>query len=98
VRTAASATFSGSVHDTKGFDRTGVAVPPGVTAYRDTADLGTGLKTPRGSPRGALTPGRRLETGGSGGSGSWSSPGVGKRKVWRAAAERWRNPAGVTPW
>ena len=94
VRIAAvSKTFPGSTHDKKVYDRTGVTIPPGVKGCGDTACIGTELKTPRRKPRGG-----ELTTRQKAGNRRVSrrrivvEHGIGKMKVWRAAAERWRNP------
>lgn len=94
VRIAAvSATFPGSVHDKKVFDRTRVAIPAGATGYGDTAYLGTGLTTPRRKPRkGQLTARQKVGNRRVGRKRVVVEHGIGKMKVWRAAAERWRNP------
>jgi hypothetical protein len=90
---AVSATFPGSVHDKKVFDRAGVAIPPGATGYGDTAYLGTGLRTPRRKPpRGQLTARQRAGNRRVGRKRVAVEHGIGKLKVWRVAAERWRNP------
>src|SRR5262249_48365846 len=47
---AVSATFPGSVHDKKVFDRAGGSIPEGATGYGGTAYLGAGLQTPRRKP------------------------------------------------
>jgi DDE superfamily endonuclease/Helix-turn-helix of DDE superfamily endonuclease len=94
VRIAAvSPTFPGSVHDKKVFDRVGAVIPAGATGYGDTAYLGTGLRTPRRKPpKGQLT--RRQKAGNRrvGSKRVVVEHGIGKLKVWRVAAERWRNP------
>lgn len=94
VRVAAvSATFPGSAHDKKVFDRAGVVIPPDVTGYGDTAYLGTGLKTPRRKPpKGHLTPRQKAGNRRVGRKRVAVEHGIGKLKVWRVAAERWRNP------
>ena len=90
---AVSKTFPGSTHDKKVYDTTGVVIPAGVKGCGDTAYIGTELDTPERKPKGGeLTPRqkagnrrvsrRRIVVG----------HGIGKMKVWRAAAERWRNP------
>jgi DDE superfamily endonuclease len=90
---AVSATFPGSVHDKKVFDRAGVAVPAGATGYGDTAYLGTGLKTPHRKPsKGQLTRRQRAGNRRVGRKRIAVEHGIGKLKVWRVAAERWRNP------
>lgn len=90
---AVSKTFAGSTHDKKVFDRTGVVLPAGVTGYGDTAYLGTDLKTPRRKPRGGvLTPRQKAGNRRVSRKRIVVEHGIGKMKVWRAAAERWRNP------
>jgi len=90
---AVSKTFPGSTHDKKVFDRSGVVIPAGATGYGDTAYLGTGLKTPRRKPRGGgLTPRQRAGNRLVGRKRVVVEHAIGKMKVWRAAAERWRNP------
>jgi len=90
---AVSRTFPGSTHDKKVYDKTGVVIPPGVTGYGDTAYIGTELKTPRRKPRkGALTPRQRAGNRRVGRKRVVVEHGIGKMKVWRVAAERWRNP------
>jgi hypothetical protein len=94
VRIAAvSASFPGSVHDKKVFDRTRVVIPRGATGYGDTAYLGTGLTTPRRKPpKGQLTARQRAGNRRVGRKRVVVEHGIGKLKVWRVAAERWRNP------
>jgi hypothetical protein len=90
---AVSPTFPGSVHDKKVFDRARVAIPPGATGYGDTAYLGAGLRTPRRRPpKGALTARQKAGNRRVGRKRVAVEHGIGKLKVWRAAAERWRNP------
>lgn len=90
---AVSPTFPGSTHDKKVYDRTGVVIPPGVQGYGDTAYLGTPLKTPRRRPRkGELTPGQKAGNRRVSRRRIVVEHGIGKMKVWRVAAERWRNP------
>ena len=94
VRVASvSRTFPGSVHDKKVFDLVGVAVPAGATGYGDTAYLGAGLKTPRRKPRGGdLTARQKAGNRRVGRKRVVVEHAIGKMKVWRVAAERWRNP------
>lgn len=90
---AVSPTFPGSVHDKRVFDRTRVVVPDGATGYGDTAYLGTGLTTPRRKPpKGQLTPRQKAGNRRVGRKRIAVEHGIGKLKVWRIAAERWRNP------
>jgi len=94
VRIAAiSPTFPGSTHDKKVYDRTGVVIPPGVKGCGDTAYIGTGLKTPRRKPRnGELTPRQKAGNRRVSKRRIAVEHGIGKMKVWRVSAERWRNP------
>lgn len=94
VRIAAvSRAFPGRTHDKKIYDRTAVVCSPGVPRTGDTAYLGTGLRTPRRRP-----PGGRLTARQKAGNRRVSrrrivvEHGIGKMKVWRIAAERYRNP------
>jgi len=90
---AVSATFPGSVHDKKVFDRAGVLIPEGATGYGDTAYLGTGRKTPRRKPpKGRWTARPKAGNRRVGRKRVAVEHGIGKMKVWRVAAERWRNP------
>jgi len=90
---AISPTFPGSTHDKKVYDQTGVVIPAGVKGYGDTAYIGTPLKTPRRKPRkGALTPRQRAGNRRVSKRRIVVEHGIGKMKVWRVAAERWRNP------
>jgi len=90
---AVSATFPGSVHDKKVFDRTRVVIPEGATGYGDTGYLGAGLRTPRRKPpKGELTARQRAGNRRVGRKRIAVEHGIGKLKVWRVAAERWRNP------
>lgn len=94
VRIAAvSKTFPGKTHDKKVYDRTRVVGPPGVPRTGDTAYLGTGLTTPcRRPPKGALTPRQKAGNRRVSRRRIVVEHGIGKMKVWRIAAERYRNP------
>jgi hypothetical protein len=94
VRIAAvSKAFPGKAHDKKIYDRTGVACPPGVKRTGDTAYLGTGLCTPRRRPpKGKLTARQKAGNRRVSRRRIVVEHGIGKMKVWRIAAERYRNP------
>jgi hypothetical protein len=96
VRLAAvSAAFPGKVHDKRVYDTTRVVCPPGVKRTGDTGYVGTGLETPtKRPPGGELT--ARQEAGDRRLSRRRivAEHGIGKMKVWRIAAERYRNPVG----
>jgi hypothetical protein len=94
VRIAAvSGAFPGRTHDKRVYDATRVVAPPGVRRTGDTAYLGTGLATPARRP-----PGGTLTARQAAGNRRVSrrrivvEHGIGKLKVWRIAAERYRNP------
>jgi hypothetical protein len=90
---AVSPTAPGKVHDKKVYDRGRMALPPGVAAYGDSGYQGTGLRTPV-----KRKPGRRLSRRQRRGNRRLSRKrvaaehGIGKMKIWRIAAERYRNP------
>jgi DDE superfamily endonuclease/Helix-turn-helix of DDE superfamily endonuclease len=94
VRIAAvSGMFPGKTHDKKVYDRTRVAGPPGVKRTGDTAYLGTGLDTPtRRPPKGVLTARQKAGNRRVSKRRIVVEHGIGKMKVWRIAAERYRNP------
>ena len=94
VRIAAvSGAAPGSTHDKKVYDRSRLELPPGVPGAGDTAYLGTGLRVPARRPRGRpLT--RRQKAGNRRLARRRVAVehGIGKMKVWRIAADRYRNP------
>jgi hypothetical protein len=90
---AVSAAFPGKTHDKKVYDRARVVCPPGVTRTGDTAYIGTGLSTPRKKPRGgSLTARQKAGNRRVSRRRIVVEHGIGKMKVWRIAAERYRNP------
>ena len=94
VRIAAvSRAFPGRTHDKKVYDATGTVCPPDVKRTGDTAYLGTGLCTPRRRPpKGQLTPRQKAGNRRVSRRRIVVEHGIGKMKVWRIAAERYRNP------
>jgi hypothetical protein len=94
VRIAAvSRAFAGKTHDKKIYDRTAVVCPRGVKRTGDTAYLGTGLCTPRRRPpKGRLTARQKAGNRRVSRRRIVVEHGIGKMKVWRIAAERYRNP------
>jgi len=94
VRIAAvSGAFPGRTHDKKVYDRARVIAPPGVRRTGDTGYVGTGLDTPtRRPPRGTLTARQRAGNRRVSRRRVVVEHGIGKMKVWRIAAERFRNP------
>ena len=94
VRIAAvSPTFAGRTHDKKVYDRARVVCPPGVRKTGDTGYVGTPLETPtRRPPRGRLTARQKARNRRVSRRRIVAEHGIGKLKVWRIAAERYRNP------
>jgi hypothetical protein len=94
VRIAAvSETAPGKVHDKKVYDRSRVLVPPGVAKYGDTGYQGTGLRTPvKKKPKQQLTRRQRRGKRRISRKRIVAEHGIGKLKIWRIAAERYRNP------
>ena len=86
-------TQPGKVHDKKVYDRSGVVCPPGARRTGDTAYLGTPLETPSRKPRGGeLTAEQKERNGRIARRRIVAGHGIGKMKIWRIAAERYRSP------
>jgi DDE superfamily endonuclease/Helix-turn-helix of DDE superfamily endonuclease len=86
-------TYPGSVHDKKVYDRTRAVCPPDARRTGDTAYLGTPLETPIRKPRGGeLTASQAERNRRVSRRRIVAEHGIGKMKVWRIAAERYRNP------
>lgn len=85
----------GKTHDKKLYDQSRVIAPRDAKRTGDTAYFGTGLKTPTRKPRGGeLTEGPKAENRKVSRRRVVAEHGIGKMKVWRVAAERYRNPVG----
>lgn len=90
---AISPTSPGKVHDKKVYDRSRTLVPPGVVGIGDTGYQGTTLRTPT-----KKRPGQELSQRQKRANRRLSQRriaaehGIGKLKIWRIAAERYRNP------
>jgi hypothetical protein len=90
---AVSVSFPGSVHDKKVYDRTRAVCPSDARRTGDTAYLGTPLETPTRKPRGGeLTAAQKARNGRISRRRVVVEHGIGKMKVWRVTAERYRNP------
>jgi hypothetical protein len=90
---AVSPTHPGPTADKAIYDRTGARTPAGATGYGDLAYQGTSLTTPYKRPRGGgLPPRRKAGNRRRGRKRIAVEHGIGKMKVWRIAAERYRNP------
>jgi DDE superfamily endonuclease/Helix-turn-helix of DDE superfamily endonuclease len=94
VRVAAvSGAFPGKTHDKKVYDATRVVGPPGARRTGDTGYVGTALETPtRRPPGGTLTARQKAGNRRVSRRRIVVEHGIGKMKVWRIAAERYRNP------
>jgi hypothetical protein len=90
---AVSRAFPGRTHDKRIYDATGAACPAGVPRTGDTAYLGTGQCTPtRRPPKGQLTARQEARNRRVSRRRIVAEHGIGKMKVWRIAAGRYRNP------
>ena len=90
---AVSESCPGAVHDKRVYDAARVVAPPDAQRSGDTAYLGTGLETPARKPRGGeLTERQRAANRRLSRRRIAAEHGIGKMKVWRIAAERYRNP------
>jgi hypothetical protein len=90
---AVGPTRPGKVHDKKVYDQSRTLVPPGVAKYGDTGYQGTALRTPaRKKPGQALTGRQRRGNRRLSRKRIAVEHALGKMKVWRIAAERYRNP------
>ncbi|MCZ2344107.1 MAG: transposase [Bacteroidales bacterium] len=88
-----SPTFTGKTHDKKVYDQTRIVCPPGVPRTGDTGYVGTSLETPtKRPPRGQLTSQQKAENRRLSRRRIVVEHGIGKMKIWRIAAERYRNP------
>lgn len=89
---AVSASFPGSVHDKKIYDKTRAVTPPDARRTGDTAYLGTPLETPARKPRGGeLTASQKEKNRKVSRRRIVAEHSIGKMKVWRIASERYRN-------
>lgn len=90
---AVSPTAPGRVHDKRVYDRARVLVPAGVAGYGDTGYQGTALRTPvKRRPGQVLSPRQRRGNRRLSRKRIAAEHGIGKLKIWRIAAERYRNP------
>lgn len=90
---AVSPMFPGRTHDKKAYDRTRVTAPPGVPRTGDTAYKGTPLRTPhKKPPKGRLTRRQRRHNRRLARRRVAAEHAIGKMKIWRVAADRFRNP------
>jgi hypothetical protein len=90
---AVSPAAPGAEHDKKLYDRVRLRWPEGVPRLGDSGYQGTDLRTPKKKPRqGELTPRQKRGNRRLGQKRIAVEHGIGKMKIWRIAAERYRNP------
>lgn len=83
----------GKVHDKKVFDESRTVIPPWVEASGDTGYQGTPLRTPKKKPRkGVLTQEEKAANRALSKQRIVVEHAIGKMKIWRIAADRFRNP------
>ncbi len=94
VRVAAVSEASpGRVHDQKVYDRSQLVMPPDVPVTGDTGYKGTRMETPTRKPRGRpLTARQKAGNRRVARRRVVVEHGIGKMKIWRIAADRYRNP------
>ena len=87
-----SKAFRGRIHDKAIYDRVRVIPPPGTRKTADSGYRGTCLTTPHKKPRGGELTGRQKKANRKLSSLRVSvEHGIGKMKIWRIAADRYRN-------
>lgn len=94
VRVAAvSKAAAGQTHDKKVYDRSRLELPEGVRGTGKSGPRGTDLEVPHRKPRGG-TRTRRQRAGNRRLSKRRNvvEHGIGKMKIWRVVADRFRNP------
>ena len=90
---AVSPAHGGRAHDKRVYDRARVACPPGVPRSGDLGYRGTPLRTPhRRPPKGELTARQRRGNRRHSRRRVAAEHAIGKMKIWRIAADRYRNP------
>ena len=90
---AVSKAVKGRVHDKKLYDRSGVQIPAGVPKSGDSGYQGSDLQVPKKKPRnGRLSDEEKRSNRVLAKERIVAEHGIGKMKIWRIAAERYRNP------
>ena len=90
---AVSKAAKGSVHDKKVYDRSRLQIPGGVPKSGDSGYQGSDLQVPKRKPRkGQLSDEQRLANRRLAKERIVAEHGIGKMKIWRIAADRYRNP------
>ena len=90
---AVSKAVRGRVHDKKLYDRSGLRLPAGVPKSGDSGYQGSDLRVPKKKPRkGQLSDEEKHSNRVLAKERIVAEHGIGKMKIWRIAADRYRNP------
>lgn len=90
---AVSKAAKGRVHDKKLYDRSGLRIPKGVSKSGDSGYQGSDLRVPKKKPRnGQLSDDEKRSNRRLARERIVAEHGIGKMKIWRIAADRYRNP------
>ena len=90
---AVSKAARGRVHDKKVYDRSRLQIPAGVPKSGDSGYQGSDLRVPKKKPRkGSLSDEEKRSNRRLAKERIVAEHGIGKRKIWRIAADRYRNP------
>ena len=90
---AVSKAAKGSVHDKTVYDRSRLQIPPGVPKSGDSGYQGSDLQVPKKKPRkGQLGDEQERSNRDLAKQRIVAEHGIGKMKIWRIAADRYRNP------
>ena len=90
---AVSKAAKGRVHDKKVYDRSRLRIPTGVPKSGDSGYQGTDLRVPKKKPRnGRLSDDEKRSNRVLAKERIVAEHGIGKMKIWRIAADRYRNP------
>lgn len=91
---AVSKGAKGRVHDKKLYDRSRLRIPHGVPKWGDSGYQGSDLRVPKKKPRkGQLSDEEKRGNRCLAKERIVAEHGIGKMKIWRIAADRYRNPA-----
>ena len=90
---AVSKAAKGRVHDKKVYDRSRLRIPAGVPKSGDSGYQGSDLRVPKKKPpKGQLSAEEKRSNRALAKERIVAEHGIGKMKIWRIAAERYRNP------
>jgi len=90
---AVSKAAKGRTHDKKVYDRSRLRLPGGVPKSGDSGYQGTDLRVPKRKPRkGQLSADEKRSNRALAKERIVAEHGIGKMKIWRIAADRYRNP------